>query len=231
MNYRIALLFVAALDPTSFGPGGRFQLEESRDTFSIRSHGVLETVASGRTKFYPLPQSTAADYQRLRPEDLRINPFDPNHYDRQEVIGPHQVEEGKLWFGNSYYDGEGEKGVGAFGYFDTSTRTYTVFRPHELARCEISAILVESQRVWIALDRFGEDISTSPCGLVEWNRTTYAIRKYELEFVISSIRREGDSLRPKNRYGGYALFRNGEARRFLANGKRTGKFPPPPSHY
>ena len=56
------------------------------------------------------------------------------------------------------------------GYFDTATRKYTLFSPPEVARYEISAILVEPERVWIALDHFGEDISTSPGGLVRWNR-------------------------------------------------------------
>ncbi len=219
------VLFLLALDPAAFGPGGRFHLEHSRDGFGMRSHGVMEATAPGRTKFYLLPQSTPADYRRLRPEDLRFNSFDPNHYERQEVIGPHQVEEGRLWFGNAYYDGEGDKGVGAFGWFDTATRTYIVFRPPEVARDEISAMLVEPERVWLALDRFGEDISSSPGGLVEWNRATHEIGKYNLEFVIDSIRREADSLRLKNPYGGYALLRAGEVQRFLANGKPTKKFP------
>jgi hypothetical protein len=225
------LLLLLALDPAAFGPGGRFRLEQSRDGFGLRSHGVMETIAPGRTKFYSLPQSTPADYQQLRPEDLHISPFDPKQYERQEVIGPHQLEGERLWFGNAYYDGEGDKGVGAFGYFDTTTRTYTLFRPPEVARYEISAVLVEPERVWLALDRFGEDISTSPGGLVEWNRATHEIHKYNLEFVIESIRREGGSLRLKNRYGGYAVLRGGEVHRFLASGKTTKTFPPQPSHY
>jgi hypothetical protein len=230
MNLSLIVLLMA-LDAVAFGPAGRFRLEESRDGFGMRSHGVVETIAPGRTKLYRLPQSTPADFARLRAEDARLNPLDVDRYERQEVIGPHQMEGGKLWFGNSYYDGEGDRGVGAFGYFDTAARTYTIFRPPEVARWEASAILVEAERVWLALDRFGEDISTSPGGLLEWDRTTHAVRKYDLEFVVSSIRREGDALRLENRYGGYALLRAGDVRRFLANGKPTAKFPPPPSHY
>jgi len=229
MNFAM-LLLSAALDPVMFGPGGLFQLEYSRDDFGMRSHGIVERLGANRTKFYPLPQSTAREYIRLRPEDLRINPFTPDHYERQEVIGPYQVEDGRIWFGNSYYDGEGMRGVGAFGYFDTSTRRYTLFSPPEVARYDISAILVESDRVWLALDRFGEDISRSPGGLVRWNRMTHEIQKFPLEFEIFSIRVEGDALRLKTR-GGYALFRDGQLRRFLTNGRPIAKFPPPPTHY
>lgn len=230
MNFTM-LLLLFALDPVMFGPGDRFQLENSKDDFGIRSHGIIETLGPSRTKFYPLPQSTAAKYIQLRPEDLRMNPLSAtaDHYERQEVIGPYQIEDGRLWFGNSYYDGEGMRGVGAFGYFDTSTRRYMLFSPPEVAPYEISAILVERERVWLGLDRFGEDISTSPGGLVRWNRLTHEIQRYPLEFVVDSIRVEGDSLRLKTR-DGYALFRDGDLRRFLANGKPIAKFPPPPTH-
>src|SRR5579864_3122223 len=223
------LLLFAALDLAMFGPGGRFQLERSTDDFGTRSHGVIETLGPNRTKFYPLPQSTAEKYIQLRPEDLQNNPFTADHYERQEVIGPYQVEDGRIWFGNSYYDGEGIKGVGTFGYFDTSSRTYTLFSPPEVARYEISAILVEPDRVWIALDRFGEDISKSPGGLVRWNRMTHEIQKYPLEFVVESMQADGASLRLKTR-DGYALFQDGDLRRFLANGRPIAKFPPEPTH-
>jgi hypothetical protein len=224
------LLLLFALKPVTFGPGGRFQLENSKDDFGMRSHGIVETLGTNRTKFYPLPQSTAEKYAQLRPEDLRINPFTAtaNHYGRQEVIGPHQIEGGRIWFGNSYYDGEGMRGVGAFGYFDTTSGGYTLFSPPEVAPYEISAILVEPERVWMALDRFGEDVSRSPGGFVRWNRITREIQKYPLEFVVDSIGVNGDSLRLKTREG-YALFRDGEFRRFLTNGRPIAKFPPPPT--
>jgi len=228
MNVTMLLLLIA-LDPVVFGSGARFQLECSKDDFGMRSHGIIETLGPNQTKFYPLPQSTREKYIRLRPEDVQINPFAPDQYERQEVIGPYQIEDNRIWFGNSYYDGEGMKGVGEFGYFDTSNRRYTLFSPPEVARYEISAILVEPNRVWIALDRFGEDVSKAPGGLVRWNRVTHEVQKYTLEFVVDSIRVEGESLRLETR-DGYALFRDGEIYRFLANGRPVAKFPSLPTH-
>jgi hypothetical protein len=195
----------------------------------MRSHGVVETLGPNQTKFYPLPQSRAEKYIQLRAEDVRINPLATDQYERQEVIGPYQTEGGRIWFGNSYYDSEGLRGVGAFGYFDTATRSYTLFSPREVARDQISAILVQPEKVWIALDQFVEDITKVPGGLVRWDRTTHAVQKYSLEFVVDSIQVEGDSLRLKTR-DGYALFRDGQIRRFLTNGRPTAKFPPPPTH-
>jgi len=228
MNLAIILLWLAQL--IAFGPGGRFQLEHSKDDFGERSHGIIETLSSGGTKFYPLPQSTFDQYMRLRPEDARLNPVTQANYDRQEVIGPYQIEGGKIWFGNNYYDGEGARGVGAFGYFDTATREYTLFSPPEVASWEVSAILVQPDRLWMALDRFGEDISTWPGGLIRWNRTTHTVQSDPLEFVITKIEPQGGELHLETRYG-YALLRDGQVRRFLSNGLPVAKFPPPPSHY
>ena len=224
------LLFFAAFQPVVFGPGGQFQLELSKDDFGMRSHGVIEALAPKQTKFYPLPQSTGGEYIRLRPEDARINPVTPERYERQEVIGPYQIEGERIWFGNNYYDGEGSRGVGAFGYFDTANRKYTLYSPAEVAPCEISAILVEQDQIWVALDRFGEDISKSPGGLVRWNRSTHEVRRFPLEFVVDSMRIEGESLRLRTR-DGYALFRNGDIRRFLNSGRPISRFAPPPTHY
>jgi len=79
----VALLFSAATGAVTFGPEGHFQLEQSRDSFGIRSHGIIEKLGSNRTKFYPLPQSTADEYIRFRPEDLRINSSTRNTSDRR----------------------------------------------------------------------------------------------------------------------------------------------------
>lgn len=214
----------------NFGVSGSFHLEQARDEFGIRSHGIVETSGAKQIKFYALPQSTSEQYRRLRPEDLRINPFPPKLYQRQEVIGPYQVIAGRLWFGNNYYHGEGMRGVGAFGYFDTIARRYTLYSPPEVAPYEISAILVQPHQVWLGLDQFGEDTARAPGGLAHWNSSTHATLRYPLEFVVTDIRQQGGSLRLQTA-DGYALFNNGEVRRFLENGKPISRFAPSPSHY
>ncbi|MBV9182934.1 MAG: hypothetical protein JO356_16620, partial [Acidobacteria bacterium] len=125
---------------------GPFYLERSTDGFGIRSHGVIEKTAS-RPKFYPLPQSDLATYKKLRLEDYNhsLPPMQTKDYDygRQEVMGPYQLEDDRVWLGNQYYDGESSCGVGAFGYFDMNMRKYVMFSPPQVAPFEISALLVE----------------------------------------------------------------------------------------
>jgi hypothetical protein len=220
---------------------GDFYLERSQDEFGFRMHGIDERTHSG-AKFYRLPQSNVEMYKRLRPDSVKIMlPYvlTEREYQGQEVIGPYQVEGNRVWFGNQYYDGEGERGVGAFGYFDMEARRYQLFRPKEIARWEVSALLVEPDAVWIGLDIFGEDISTAPGGMLHWDRKDQHVQRYELEFVISHMRRDtkDSSTLVLTTRGGYALFRDGQVSRFRvekgADGKQTAvaidKFPPPPS--
>jgi hypothetical protein len=232
MKFSLVLLLVA-FQPQAFGPDGQFHLEHNRDSFGMRSHGVIEALGPNRTKFYPLPQSTVAEFLRLRSNEWEVKqstPVTPGNYRRQEVIGAYQLEGEKIWFGKSFYDSEGCRGVGAFGYFDTATRSYTLFSPPEVVSYEVSAILVQPDTVWLGLDEFIEDISTFPGGLLRWDRATQKAQKYPLEFVIQNIQAEGDSLRLKAR-DGYALFHGGEVSRFLANGRPISKFARPPTHY
>ncbi|MBV9295330.1 MAG: hypothetical protein JO145_07120 [Acidobacteriaceae bacterium] len=146
----------------------------------------------------------------------------------------------RLWFGNNYYDGEGSTGVGAFGYFDLNARRYLLFSPPEIAHWEISALLVEPDAVWLGLDHFGENISKFPGGLARWDRNHHRIRHYTLEFVVDRIQREkrDASLLRLTTHSGYALFRDGELRRFRVQKGSGGKevvvpiarFPPLPTN-
>lgn len=222
--------------------GNGFYLQRSQDGFGVRAHGVVERTASV-SKFYPLPQSSVQEYRRLRGNEINAHRSPPirtaKDYERQEVIGPYQIEGSLLWFGNNYYDGEGATGVGAFGYFDTKTRHYLLFSPPEVAHWESSALLVEPDVVWVGLDHFGEDISTSPGGLVRWDRNDHRIRHYQLEFVVDRIQRDKTdaSMLRLTTQGGYALFRDGEVQRFHVQKGSDGKeavvgitrFPPPPT--
>jgi hypothetical protein len=217
---------------------GSFQLEHSSDGFGVRSHGVIERTASG-PKFYPPPQISFATYENLGGSNRYFPARTKETYQRQEVIGPHQVESDRIWFGNQYYDGEGYSGVGAFGYFDTTTRKYLIFSPPEIARWEISALLVEPDIVWVALDTFVEDISRFPGGLIRWDRGDHRVQHYSLEFVVIHIRLDSkdSSTLVLTTHGGYALFKNGLVQRYRIEKSPAGKdvavrinrFPPPPS--
>jgi len=146
------------------GPG--FHVARQRNILGSE-HAVIE----GGGKLYTLPQ-TAPD----------------NAAEMNEEVGPHQWIEGRLWFGKTFYNGEGATGTGGFGYFDPAARAFKIYATPEIRCWSVSAILVEADAVWLALDHRGE-YGNYPGGLLRWDRKTEQVRHLPLDQVGMSIAR------------------------------------------
>ena len=103
------------------------------------------------------------------------------------------VEGGRLWFGKTFYNGEGATGLGGFGYFDTTTASYRLIAPPEIYPWSVSAILVEPQCVWLALDHRGE-YGDYPGGLLRWDRKTATVRMFAVKTVVKGMAEAGGTL-------------------------------------
>lgn len=118
-------------------------------------------------------QFAAARHQRVkdgyRREGTELN----------ESIGPWQREGGRIWFGKTFYDGEGSTGVGGFGYFDEKEKKLQLFNPPEIADWSVSALDVTLDAVWMALVNNGE-YGGSSGGLLRYDRHTSAARRVPL---------------------------------------------------
>src|SRR5207244_2539293 len=97
-----------------------------------------------------LPQSTYAEYARLRPGKVR-NGYTKDQANIDEYIGPYVVTQYRIWFGKAFYDEEGQAGVGDIGYFDRATRKYTFLQIPELRNWSVSTLLFEGQTIWAGL--------------------------------------------------------------------------------
>jgi len=174
-----------------FGPGGRFRLSKLKDKFGSPYPAVVERVGIG-DKVYMLPQTDPKTWQQARPDDAKtyahveLAEFD-------EEIGPHQVEDGRLWFGKSFYNAEGATGVGGFGYFDPATASYHLIAPPEIYAWSVSAILVEPDVIWLALYRRGE-YGNYPGGLLGWDRTRATVEHWDMPWIATGIARAGDAI-------------------------------------
>ena len=104
------------------------------------------------------------------------------------MIGPYQIVGERFWFGKTFYDGEGNTGVGGFGYFDPEERKYGVFSPPELADWSASALLVEEKDIWLGLVRHPEGAPYSG-GLLRYERDSGEAEKFDVHDVISQIKR------------------------------------------
>jgi hypothetical protein len=176
---RNQILYVTPDDPAPirFGPSGAFTFARGS---IVDSHG----------KEYNLHQSTYDDFARARGRRVTDNYVRDNTI-IAESIGPAQSEGDKLWFGKTFYDGEGNSGVGGFGYFDASDRQYHLFVPPEVADCSVSAIRVEPDAVWMGIFQFGE-YGGSPVGVLRYDRKTQAVHKYELPDAVYGLTVSGN---------------------------------------
>lgn len=179
-------------DPyASFGAGRRFHFAKEKNKYGSEYTVLSEGVGDAR-KVYPLAQTDLATWQRARPDEVK-NYLHPDQAEMNEEVGPHQVEGGRLWFGKTFYNGEGATGLGGFGYFDTATATYHLMTPPEIYPWSVSAILVEPQCVWLALHHRGEygDIAG---GLLRWDRKTATVESFPVKSIITAMARKGDTL-------------------------------------
>ena len=124
----------------------RFSVREKVQVGNEQNRDGLESRLWWRRRFakeskYRLPQSELRTWQQARKDDIE-NGIPADQPEISEEIGPHQLEGNRLWFGKTFYNGEGRTGVGGFGYFDATTRSYRLYSPPEIHRWSVSAIRV-----------------------------------------------------------------------------------------
>jgi hypothetical protein len=174
-----------------FGPRKTFRLSKQKNSSGGDSLVVVEH-AGNKDKIYHLPQSDKTTWSLARPDDIERG-IPPDQAEINEEIGPHQLYDDRLWFGRTFYNGEGSTGVGGFGYFDTETRSFHIDSPPEIRRWSVSAILVEPDFVWLALYSRGEYGNDSG-SLLRWNRKTEQVRLFNVRTVIHEIVRHDNVL-------------------------------------
>ena len=167
--------------------------------------GIYELGAAG-PRFHPFPNPNYELFRKYRPRRVAEGYTRENTTIRMDV-GPFQLEGTRLWFGTSFYDGEGYTGVGGLGYLDLKTRTYYVEYNKALADWSTSSIYVENDYTWLGLVRHpeGEDFSG---GLVRYSRKTGKTRTYAVPAVINVIFRVGKHLYLGTSDGIYVLANN-----------------------
>jgi hypothetical protein len=133
-----------------FGPSGAFRLTELDEETGCAQQVVVVSERGARRQHYRMP--------RARP---------PADCDQ---IGPSAIEGNQVWFGKTFYSGEGYDGIGGFGYFEMSTRRFELFSlPPAAAPGAATAILVQPDAIWLALALHGEGDSRGR-GLLRYDR-------------------------------------------------------------
>jgi hypothetical protein len=209
-------------EPIPFGPVSAFTLELEKPTGPQSPEPRLLVVerSSGTASRHPLPQSTYDQFAAARPARV-ANGYGRDGTTIDENIGPRQVEGGRLWFGKTFYDGEGFTGVGGFGYFDPASRAYRIFSPPQIRDCSTTALLVEPDSIWLGLAINGE-YGSSGRGLVRFDRRTESVESFELPDIAARIVRRGSALLVATR-AGVAVVENHRVRRFFVDKTSDGR--------
>lgn len=150
------------------------------------SEGALDAHLPRALRDHPMPSSSYADFARARPERVEDG-YGPES-EIGEMPGPLQMDGPRIWFGKTFYDGEGSSGVGGVGYFDTVESTFTFLKIPELAAWSVSSLLLDDQTLWIGLVRHPEGTDYGG-GLLRHDLKTGATKKYPVDEVILRMKR------------------------------------------
>jgi hypothetical protein len=159
-----------------------WQTLESRGVISL----TYDTTATPPAVFWahPMPNSSYQDFAKARPRRVRDG-YREGDTKIDESPAAWQKADGGVWFGKTFYDGEGLSGVGDIGFLSDAGQ-YTWLRLPEMADWSAEALLVEPSTIWAARVRHPEGELDSG-GLLEYDRRARISRVHECPDVIHSI--------------------------------------------
>lgn len=128
---------------------------------------VLEKNGKKDTLFVPhITKAMVAHYS----SDQNLDEIDEFESGIESAV----VAEKRLWFGLSFYAGEGTDGMGGIGFFDPKLKKIGILRHPALVNCSVKAIQVTPLEI-LALTYSQGELSEGICnGLVAINRKTLA---------------------------------------------------------
>ncbi len=137
-----------------------------------------------------LKPSTYDQFSAARPERVASG-YMRKGTEFDESIRPWQRVGSRIWFGKSFYDGEGHTGVGGFGYYDSAARKVKIFTPPEVVDWSVTAVQATPQTVWMGLASHGE-WGDGPGGLIRFERATEIALKVPFPDLVNGIMLSGD---------------------------------------
>lgn len=193
----------------------------STSTFRILEHAPPRPEPRRPAIAIAVPQTTYDDFAAVRPQRVRDG-YRREFTEFHEEVGPTQSFGGKIWFGKTFYDGEGHTGVGGFGTFEPTRQQLTLMRLPQLNDFSASAILVDETTVWLGLVHRTEynDITG---GLLRYDRDTETARVLPTPGkVVQIVRIKGQTL-IAHHLGFDVIDEDGRWTRFLVDKTSDGR--------
>ena len=198
----------------------RVRVQSGTEGLESRRVISIETEARPAPKeIPPLPRTTYTQFAVARPERVK-NGYGPESK-IEDSIGPWQRDGERIWFGKSFYDGEGYTGVGGFGYYDVATRKLRLFVPPEVVDWSVSAIDAAEDAVWLGLVRGGEWGGSSG-GLLRFDRASETVRVVRIGDICGGLVRAGSGLLAATDFG-IAIVGEDAVRRYFVDVTTDGR--------
>ena len=169
---------------------GRPQLASAEQRAHVLTDAAVTPPDPGQVFLEGIPQSSQDDLMRARGTEVREH---RTGGDIEESAAALQVVGDQVWFGKTFYDGEGNTGVGAVGRYDRVTKKFTWFSPPDLVKWSVSALLVEGDTLWAGMMRRPEGAEYSG-GLLRYNLATQQSTVIPVGEVIFSIVQAGGAV-------------------------------------
>lgn len=198
---------------TDVAPGRRLLLWNGQ--LAANSHdgpdgpGILELRPPGRERgegvppFHPLPTPDIALYERLRLEEP-LDSLQRASLWLTSDVGAWQRAGGEIWFGVSFYRGEGADGVGGYGRFDLETRRYEMEWGVPDPDRSVSALHHDGDRIWLA--QMGRREAGQPAyGVARIDLADGSVQRYDVPGVVTVLCPARGELSAGSRQGLYRL--------------------------
>ncbi|MCP4642427.1 MAG: hypothetical protein GY851_18425 [bacterium] len=171
--------------------------------FGSELHGGIGVAEGSECSYYPVPIPEYSLFEKLRQDAIKGASEGYKFY-MVNGVGGYEIVGDEVVFGTSFYDGEGEGGVGAIGWFNVKDRSYRFKYPQALSRWSTSVLLTDGPYLWLGLyDR--PEGAFNPGGLLRYDTRDGSTTVYDVPYVIVSIVKNGDDLLMATQDGLYIL--------------------------
>lgn len=159
-------------EATGWHPGGQISCPNAAcDETPLENPGISgDPVSDCQIKGFPanLVYKNAKNYTSLKGDELE-----------QKTASCIQ-HGGQIWFGISYYSGEGIGGVGGIGHYDPKTQKMKIRRPKLLRSTSVHHVAHDGRSLWLGTAGFYECIGDAPTqGLLRYEWTNGRIESFK----------------------------------------------------
>jgi len=157
-----------------------FYLVVGQDTLTACGYRILRNTPDGDTVLMRFTFPTLSMLVQDRPSIVKDYTSDASQAGFRDIVSAVASEimagcvseDGEIWVGFGFYEGEGSDGIGGIGYFDPRTGESGVLRHPALVDYSISDLKVTADTIYAVTKGFYEGASTVGNGLVAISRRT-----------------------------------------------------------